>query len=66
MSTWPVGSHGTTFGGNPVACAAAVAVMEVMEDLLPHAASLSARAFERFRKAQATYSTIGDVGASAS
>ncbi len=61
MNTWPVGSHGTTFGGNPVACAAAVAVMEVMEDLLPHAASLSARAFERFRKAQATYTTIGDV-----
>ena len=61
MESWPVGSHGTTFGGNPVACAAAIAVMEVMEGLLPHAASLSARAFERFRKAQATYSTIGDV-----
>ena len=56
-----MGSHGTTFGGNPVACAAAIAVMEAMEGLLPHAASLSARAFERFRKAQATYSTIGDV-----
>jgi 4-aminobutyrate aminotransferase len=61
MESWPVGSHGTTFGGNPVACAAAVAVMEVMEGLLPHGAALSARAFERFRKAQATYSSIGDV-----
>ncbi len=35
--------------------------MKVMEGLLPHAANLSARAFERFRKAQAAYSTIGDV-----
>ena len=61
MESWPVGSHGTTFGGNPVACAAAIAVMNVMEGLFPHAANLSARAFERFRKAQAAYSSIGDV-----
>ena len=43
MESWPVGSHGTTFGGNPVACAAAMAVMEVMEGLFPHGAALSAR-----------------------
>jgi 4-aminobutyrate aminotransferase-like enzyme len=35
--------------------------MNVMEGLFPHAANLSARAFERFRKAQAAYSSIGDV-----
>ena len=28
---WGVGAHGTTFGGNPVACAAAVAVLETIE-----------------------------------
>ena len=34
------GSHGTTFGGNPVACAAALATLEVIEqdDLLQSAA----------------------------
>ncbi|MCX7719049.1 MAG: acetylornithine transaminase [Candidatus Sumerlaeaceae bacterium] len=29
--TFTPGSHGTTFGGNPVACAAALAVLDVME-----------------------------------
>lgn len=31
MSRWPVGSHGGTFGGNPVSCAAALATLEVLE-----------------------------------
>ena len=31
MARWPNGSHGSTFGGNPVACAAAVATIEVLE-----------------------------------
>ena len=31
MDRWPTGSHGSTFGGNPVACAAAVATIEVLE-----------------------------------
>jgi acetylornithine aminotransferase/acetylornithine/N-succinyldiaminopimelate aminotransferase len=37
------GSHGTTFGGNPLACAAALAVIEVMEQkgLLEHVQRLS-------------------------
>jgi acetylornithine aminotransferase len=39
------GNHGTTFGGNPVACAAALAVLATIEDegLLEHAAALGAR-----------------------
>lgn len=31
MGRWPNGSHGTTFGGNPVSCAAAKATVEVLE-----------------------------------
>src|SRR5690606_3461327 len=34
IAGWPVGAHGTTCGGNPVSCAAAVAVMDTMGDLL--------------------------------
>jgi 4-aminobutyrate aminotransferase len=31
MARWPNGAHGSTFGGNPVSCAAAVATIEVLE-----------------------------------
>jgi len=31
MDRWPNGAHGSTFGGNPVSCAAAVATIEVLE-----------------------------------
>jgi 4-aminobutyrate aminotransferase len=31
MERWPQGAHGSTFGGNPVACAAAVATIDVLE-----------------------------------
>ncbi|MEX2279175.1 MAG: aminotransferase class III-fold pyridoxal phosphate-dependent enzyme [Acidimicrobiia bacterium] len=61
LDGWKVGSHGTTFGGNPVSCAAAVAVMDTMGDLLPNARAVSARAFERFEKLKVEHQTIGDV-----
>ncbi|MGH9024020.1 MAG: aspartate aminotransferase family protein [Acidimicrobiia bacterium] len=32
MDRWPPGAHGSTFGGNPVSCAAAVATLEVLEE----------------------------------
>jgi 4-aminobutyrate aminotransferase len=31
MDRWPKGTHGSTFGGNPVACAAALATLDVLE-----------------------------------
>lgn len=61
MDAWPVGAHGTTYGGNPVACAAATAVMDEMGALLPSARALSDRAFERFNKAKGNHNSIGDV-----
>ena len=30
MARWPVGSHGGTYGGNPIACAAALATIDVL------------------------------------
>lgn len=61
MDAWPRGSHGTTFGGNPVATASAVAVIETMEGLLGSARELSGMAFEGFNSLAAEHPTIGDV-----
>lgn len=61
LDAWPVGAHGTTFGANPVACAAATGVLDEMGPLLPGARVLADRAIERFRKAQENHQTIGEV-----
>src|SRR5262249_43505593 len=31
VMSWPPGSHGSTFGGNPVSCAAALATLDLIE-----------------------------------
>jgi 4-aminobutyrate aminotransferase len=51
MSRWPHGAHGSTFGGNPVACAAALATINVLQrdGLFARAAALGERALERLR-----------------
>jgi 4-aminobutyrate aminotransferase len=61
IDAWPVGAHGTTFGGNPVSTAAAGAVIDTMEGLLPHARELSKRSFERFDQLSGKHPTIGNV-----
>lgn len=46
MERWPTGAHGSTFGGNPVACAAALATLDIIADegLVERARVLGARA----------------------
>jgi 4-aminobutyrate aminotransferase len=61
IDRWPVGAHGTTFGGNPVACAASIAVIDAMGGLLPHARDLSKRALDRFADLAEQHDTVGDV-----
>ena len=61
MDAWPPGAHGTTYGGNPVATAAAVAVVEAMEELLPHARELAKHAMDRFVDMAQRHDAIGDV-----
>jgi acetylornithine/LysW-gamma-L-lysine aminotransferase len=49
----PLGSHGSTFGGNPLTCAAALAVLAVLqaEKLPERAARLGEQLFDRLRAA---------------
>jgi 4-aminobutyrate aminotransferase len=48
---WPPGSHGSTFGGNPVACAAAIATLEVLEEgLLPQVAEMGGLLVRQLRE----------------
>ncbi len=63
MRKWAPGAHGTTFGGNPVACAASLATIEVIEGegLLENAARLGRLALRELRKIARTRPFIGDV-----
>lgn len=63
MQRWDPGAHGTTFGGNPVSCAASIATIEVIQrqKLLDKATMGGVRALDRLRKIAATFPVIGDV-----
>ena len=63
MEQWMPGSHGGTYGGNAVACAAAVATARVIkeEGLLENANRMGAHLMGRLREIQAEYPIIGDV-----
>jgi 4-aminobutyrate aminotransferase len=59
---WP-GSQGGTYGGNAVACAAALATLDVVqsEGLVANAAAMGARLREGLAKVAAGVAAIGDV-----
>ncbi len=63
MEASQVGGLGGTYGGNPLACAAAIAVIDAMEaERIPErAARAGARIASRFREWAARYPCIGDV-----
>jgi 4-aminobutyrate aminotransferase len=62
VMTWPPGAHASTFGGNPVACAAATATIKLLkEQLIANAAAVGELLMERLRGLQAKHAIIGDV-----
>jgi 4-aminobutyrate aminotransferase/(S)-3-amino-2-methylpropionate transaminase len=63
MESVHVGGLGGTFGGNPVACAASLAVLDVIErdGLLERAEEVGRIAMERLTEMQERFEIIGDV-----
>ena len=59
---WRPGAHGSTFGGNPVCCAAALATLDVVEhELLAKVPKLGERLLAGARRLEAKYAAIGEV-----
>ena len=59
---WKPGSHASTFGGNPVSIAAALATMDVIErEGMPNASKLGGRMIERLQTWLRKYPIVGDV-----
>jgi 4-aminobutyrate aminotransferase len=63
MDRWELGSHGGTYGGNVVACAAAEATVRVLQEegLVENAARLGEKLLARLRALQDRYPSLGDV-----
>ena len=63
MVQWGKGAHGSTFGGNPVACAAGIAVLETIADegLVENAASRGAELRAGLERIAAEEPRIGDI-----
>jgi 4-aminobutyrate aminotransferase len=59
---WERGAHASTFGGNPVAVAAALATIELLEDgLIENAAVMGRYLMDRMRDWPARFRAVGDV-----
>jgi len=59
---WPPGSHASTFGGNPISCAAALETIALLEEeLIDNASRVGHFLMARLQEIAATSELIGDV-----
>jgi 4-aminobutyrate aminotransferase len=61
VMTWPRGSHGSTYGGNPVCCAAALATLDVVEGLMENVRTTGDLLIKGLKDLQKRFPTLGDV-----
>ena len=63
IQDWTPGSHASTFGGNPVSCAAALAVLDIIktDKLLENAREQGGYIKKRLEEMKETHPMIGDV-----
>lgn len=62
VMNWPPGAHANTFGGNPLACVAAIETLALLEDgYIANAAAMGERLRGALRDAVGTYANVGDI-----
>jgi 4-aminobutyrate aminotransferase len=59
---WAAGTHGNTYGGNPISCAASLATIDLIEHgYLQNAAEVGAYAMDALEEIKSRHPSIGDV-----
>ena len=62
LMTWEIGAHGSTYGGNPLSCAAALATIDLIEDgLVENAEMIGSFLLDGLREMQARRPLIKEV-----
>ena len=62
IMSWPPGTHASTFGGNPVACAASLATLTLLRDsLVKNAGVVGAHMMARAKALMDKHPIVGDV-----
>jgi 4-aminobutyrate aminotransferase len=62
LMTWPPGAHASTFGGNPVSCAAALATLKLLQNgLVANAANVGGHLMAKLKALADKHRLIGDV-----
>jgi 4-aminobutyrate aminotransferase len=62
VMNWTSGTHGSTFGGNPIACEAALATLDLIEEeLMANALLAGSRLMGKLKKLKKNHPLIGDV-----
>lgn len=62
LMSWPPGAHASTFGGNPISCAAALKTLEILDrELIANAASVGEVLIAELRRVVGDHPSVGDI-----
>ena len=62
IMTWPEGAHGNTYGGNPLACAASLATIDLIEDFyLENAVNIGEYTIDALEEIKMRHPNMGEV-----
>jgi 4-aminobutyrate aminotransferase len=62
LMTWPKGAHGSTYGGNPISCAAALATIDLIQkELMDNASTAGSYLLDGLRPLQGEHKVVVDV-----